>query len=472
MTPPPVPASWAEGSPAAAAQYEPAMATPTSWASTTGLDDDDLPAGQGTPPLFHEAPKNFDTTEFIHTLVSGDGGLLSSEKVAALAEHMKEGNGNVDGLENAFRAAVQNRQSPKNNDFENSLTAQEKNLRSAASSGDLELRSAIGQQFSRAAAAKSVEYKNLKSQADKKPFRADWVKAEWGKVVTRKEYTKSFQRVDQNKGTYMCFEKILDEEGGNMRAAVFYVTKCARMGKPWCLWNGMTERVDWLYIRKSLIETFNECWTFYEQEQPANTSGTPSTSSGSVGGGPAPAALDASAGSGAVPPVPAPQPPKRGREPALDSASAETLPKPKKAKDALNETPRKEKPQTDPVKVELTKLLTTANKLKVKFHGMTGASSLLLVTIASDSKWQWANHEMVKAPLVNACEVLKAKDTDFSRMFLSEEVKDVRKNYKDDLLKTNLTIYISDFTKAVADVEMETNRLRLMHSARTPTRKR
>eukprot|EP00969_Alexandrium_andersonii_P098078 4330330-Alexandrium_andersonii.AAC.1 len=58
----------------------------------------------------------------------------------------------------------------------------------------------------------------------------------------------------------MCFKRVLELEGGRPRAATLYCSKCLKMGKPWILYNTMTERVDFLYIEKSQVELMETAW--------------------------------------------------------------------------------------------------------------------------------------------------------------------------------------------------------------------
>jgi hypothetical protein len=481
---PRVPNSWNEhydrdaAQPFERAPSQPAPALRVPPSPELVRSDDEIPLGQGTPlpraPC--EAPQTPELSELkfiMNDLAKGKGiNIEQTEKLSLLL--VAHGQAAMLDMERGLGDTVQNENKKTKSLVDASLSAAEQKMRDAASKGTFEVRDAVGQMFTRAPdGAKHTEYKNLKSQIEKKEFREAWLKSSWAKVVTRKQYTKSWSKVDENKGTYMCFEKVMEEEGGNLRAAMMYTQKCIKMHSPWCIWNGMTERVDFLYIRKSSLETFNQCWTFFEDEHPAveGQSSSSSAASGSVAD--KPSASSSASGSLAAVGKLAGQPGDKGDDTASSAKRGgediEETPKGKKPKgaktaDASGSPP--EKSATDNIKSGLQKLMSESTKVKVKYLANMGAATTLLQTISSDPKWKWANNSDMTRDLSEAQARLKGLDDDFSRMFLSEDPKKLRKAYTDEILLVSLDRFKVNFSKAVGDLEFETQQLVRMHSGR------
>ena len=56
-----------------------------------------------------------------------------------------------------------------------------------------------------------------------------------------------------SRGTYLSFKKIWDEEGQDQdgfNAAMLYCARAKKLGGKWTRLNGMTDRVEFLYLRK------------------------------------------------------------------------------------------------------------------------------------------------------------------------------------------------------------------------------
>eukprot|EP00969_Alexandrium_andersonii_P118275 5230970-Alexandrium_andersonii.AAC.1 len=145
-------------------------------------------------------------------------------------------------LDELYSAAAKARAERTNSEFARDLTNKELELKKAFDSGVTSSRGAVGQSFGRSPAAKSPEYLKLSSYADKQAFRQAWVAKQWAAVVEKRQKVKRYSQVDSTRGVYMCFKRVLELEGGCPRAATLYCSKCLKMGKPWILYNTMTER--------------------------------------------------------------------------------------------------------------------------------------------------------------------------------------------------------------------------------------
>ena len=101
----------------------------------------------------------------------------------------------------------------------------------------------------------------------------EWAKAELKKVQSKKTESMSSSQVQFSEGTYHAFDLIVDAEGGPQRksavkAALNYVLACKHFhaqghsvgGRPWCEYNLMTQRWEFLYIKKGFREGFEKLW--------------------------------------------------------------------------------------------------------------------------------------------------------------------------------------------------------------------
>jgi hypothetical protein len=492
IRPPPMPASWAVGydngeqQPEIARVAKVALAAPDLVAPSSPVivdAEEEVPMGQATPPPRNPSaaaatPELSDLKVIMEDIAKGSG--INNEQTEKLSHLLSvHGQAAMMGLEKGLGDTVMQTNNQTNALLDASLSSGEQHMRDAASQGTFKIRDAVGQMFSRAPdGGKMNEYKDLKSQSEKRDFRDAWVKASWAKVVTRKQFVKSWSKVDETKGTYMCFEKVMEEEGGNLRAAMLYTQKCLKMQKPWCIWNGMTERVDFLYIRKSSLETFNQCWTFFEDEHPAvddqclppaaGSTAAPAVeagkeaSSGGNSGGSASSGGTA-VGSGDKPGIAAPAAEKRAGQPLAETPKGKRDKKDSKPATTGGSPAEKQAGNT---KAELQRLMGESGKVKVKYLANMGAATTLLQTISSDPKWKWANNSDMTKDLMEAQASLKGLDDDFSRMFLSEDSKKVRRAFSDEALVVNLDRFKVNFSKAVGDLEFETQQLVRMHSGR------
>lgn len=139
-------------------------------------------------------------------------------------------------------------------------------LQTAATNG-VNIRSKFGQRFSRQM-SNLDGYKELKTHREKAEFRRRWASAEFQKVKEEKYFKSEHNKIDTNLGTYLPVSMIVDAEGGQNNAdarvaGAKYISKCIMMGGKWCMYNGMTERMEYLHIRKQCIEQFHRSWGLF-----------------------------------------------------------------------------------------------------------------------------------------------------------------------------------------------------------------
>ena len=89
--------------------------------------------------------------------------------------------------------------------------------------------------------------------------------------------------------------------------------------------------------------------------------------------------------------------------------------------------------------------------------------------IATDSKWDWANKDVMKKPLQTSVDNLKKLDSAFARAFLNESVQTVKKSYADTVLVEALEDFKTNVSKLISIAELETQQLVRMHGSRRAT---
>ena len=68
----------------------------------------------------------------------------------------------------------------------------------------------------------------------------------------------------------MPFNILWQREGGHrdplaLSAAISHASKYVQMGGPWISMNKMTNRVEFLHLKRIVREQFSQCWSMYEK---------------------------------------------------------------------------------------------------------------------------------------------------------------------------------------------------------------
>ena len=146
-------------------------------------------------------------------------------------------------------------------------------LQQALSADNIDVRSAVWAKFARnATTGIKHNYKQLKTDADRKAFRLDWARRELDTLTHGKRHERSWQRVDTERGRYMTLAKIAEEFGYNadperaMAGAIKYAKKCAALGGKWT-WEDteFSEMSMYLYLNREFREDLTQSWTMYEE---------------------------------------------------------------------------------------------------------------------------------------------------------------------------------------------------------------
>ena len=136
----------------------------------------------------------------------------------------------------------------------------EKMLVEAISAGDFDSRGALGQRFSRSAKSFSPEelqeFKEARSLEQKKAFRIKWANRRLKELRVKKVHLQEYKTVDESKGTYMVFPKMVEEYGihfdpkGAALAALRYCKKAIAMGGQWLHYEPMSETMQYFHVKK------------------------------------------------------------------------------------------------------------------------------------------------------------------------------------------------------------------------------
>ena len=90
--------------------------------------------------------------------------------------------------------------------------------------------------------------------------------------------------VNQSLGTYKPFAKLVQDEGGKddpeaLSAAKKIASKCVALGGDWVSWNVMSERLEFLHLRREHNEIMSNKWELYLEETQKVQSGAPASRS-------------------------------------------------------------------------------------------------------------------------------------------------------------------------------------------------
>jgi len=120
----------------------------------------------------------------------------------------------------------------------------------------------IGRRFSRLH-QKSEEY-NVKNTDEKRIFREKWGLKKYDALKEGRRWCQAWARVDITQGTYMSAERVAEKEG-NYAAAMKHCSKAIAMGGPWISYNDMTERIDYLWLKRTFREEMSKCWSHFRE---------------------------------------------------------------------------------------------------------------------------------------------------------------------------------------------------------------
>ena len=117
-----------------------------------------------------------------------------------------------------------------------------------------------------------AKLKACRTWIEKRNYTKEWCATEFKEQEKSKVFSKSFRRVDKNKGEYMCFGMLVESFGihyGREQAvqkATMHATKCSKMQGDWLNYDQMSETMEYLKIKKMYNEIMEEKWAMFTKE--------------------------------------------------------------------------------------------------------------------------------------------------------------------------------------------------------------
>ena len=273
----------------------------------------------------------------------------------------------------------------------------------ALSEAGVEIRSPEGQKFSRdKEGGKSEEYQELTSYSEKQEFRRKWAAKIYEKVKASKTRTQEWSRIDTKKGSYLGFGRVLWEEGldaEGLEATKNYTKACVDMGAPWVRFNGMSKRVEFLYVRQEYVEEFQDKWRMYEQWEKSKD--VKSDARGT-------------------------------KRPSKDTAKTASDSQDVKAEEGKEDTEMlkkksKKKSEATHEKATFDKAWGRAQTTKKTFQAVVSKAKLILENIEGAQQWQWCKGSFAAEQLKSMVDqISKDTSTEFRRSFLSMDAKSTK----------------------------------------------
>ena len=334
------------------------------------------------------------------------------------------------------------------------VTEAEKELKTIMEAGGLDLRSKWGLRFSRAAdGAKSPEYKG--SRDDRAQFRADWVKVQFAKKQEIREKQTSYKKVNFKRGCYRPFSMIYKKQGGAedngaMQAAINICKACIKMGGEWLNYNKMSGRLEFFDLEVGWEKDFSEAWSLYERRVQdsgglADKKGEDSTQIKGDNEG------DKSNEGEPKPKAKPTKGQKRTAEQGKEDKEAE------KNKDG-------EKGKRTKTKLDVA--LSEALQLKKEYGSTVLVAQELQKRAEIEQKFEWAVTDMARLSVLLS--VLSRAVTPFGKHFLTTDLKDIKKDYKDrnQILEQEVVTFLSQARDPLKEVALHTKLINVTLAAR------
>jgi hypothetical protein len=236
-----------------------------------------------------------------------------------------------------------------------------------------DLRSGPGQRFARDPEAKTGAYKAM-NIAQKAEFRKQWSKNIYQSILKVKVKSEAWSKIDISKSTSMPFTCIVREEGNDdaaMSSAVHYVQACQAMAGVWKKWNLMTKRLEFLFMRQEVHETFEQSWKVFEEHQQGP--GHQGPGQPGPGGGENAVTRSTEAATGK----------QKGQMTASKT-------KPKGAEDPKPKGPELKPKTPDGKKSPFEVALVDAQITRKNYMAVTKKAALVTENILTNKAWEWA----------------------------------------------------------------------------------
>lgn len=320
------------------------------------------------------------------------------------------------------------------------------------------------QRFLKGSPEEKEKYDQTKGQKAKAEFRQRWAQLRYKDYIEAKEHTKTWETVDTSKGHYYSVARIAQEEGGGemgWKAAINYSLRAFGMGPPWFEFDSWTQQVKFLYMIKGYEENFKKSWLTVKSWSSTSSNDAPAVA-GKGRDLESGASLAAVAGAGTNEGQQKPdgcnphQTPTKAKSKATAKGKAKSEPSPKPDTSGKRSTS------------EMATIMSQAKKAKIDYNSTISQAGTISTNIQNDPKWKWATHESINGDFYEAkSKIEKAvQDNTFVKAALTNELSDLRGDYKAAELQTELVRFKDTLQPLVQDLACACRVLVRQHKAR------
>jgi hypothetical protein len=310
-------------------------------------------------------------------------------------------------------------------------------------------RSSLGVAFARhPKGGLSQGYKECTTNTERLAFRNHWAEDRLQVLKETRFKLVTDTKAEIEKGSYFPFDIIVDKEGGPNRpnavkAAILYCQACIKMSAHWTMFNSMTQRLEYLYMKKSFINTFQTAWRVHQEM--TDVKGKTDVSVIGAGG---------SGGGGA----------DTTGEIKLTGAQKRKLVK--HNGEAGNDGDASEKKAKKP----LDSALADARKVKTEYDTVHSNYHTLMSMATTAAEWTtWCSESTLKL-VQDAFGALQRARSNFAGDFWVMEPKDLKSKYSASDLEREAKVMAHELRLLIQILEMEVRSLQGMHKARLAAR--
>ena len=317
-------------------------------------------------------------------------------------------------------------------------------------SKNVDVRSSITQRMMRDLDPAEKKIHKEKSTKEKADFRLRWAQLQSEVYLTTSVFEQSWKRVDTTRGKYVSASKYYQLEGGTQddyAPTLLALEKCAKMGWPFCAWNDMTCRFDFLRLDREFQEDMTRAWTLYEKSKGSQQQ----RQQPSAPAQPPPAPIAAA--------QPSPQQPERGQK--RNASSPGTTSKKDRAASSDPTAPASSAKDAKP-----SAILAAATRMKAKYAIAFSNATQLRKNIEEQATWEWAKTSNMRTSFENAFAELETKSQEpFAVSMHTHDIGVLKKTMDATELAKRAGQYVDTLKPLVDAVIQHTTRLTKMHVA-------
>jgi hypothetical protein len=397
------------------------------------VDEAGMLNGEKTPTTPLSAPAPFDAELSIAQIVES----ISADPTLASYPLTKDA---LVALEMSMRPAAMQQQEKQHAESSTDRDGLSKNDRkrydaysTALASKEVKSTSYLGQIFRDAHRKNTVAGETfiaLKGKEAQTAFKLNWAKLAFAQFKQQKSQTKTWRRIDKEKGEYMTIDQLIVDQGTSTESMVGIaklVKMCSAMGPPWVATHPQTQRLMFLNLKFEFQEEFVQAWQHCKSEFLEGVKPTANAEAQKT-------ALHSHAHGGSI-------------------GSGD--------KDAGKVADEKPAGKVNDEKVgnkgKFQKVFKEALATKVLCLKVSSAALELAEQINLEDKWKWARNDQNLGQLEVETKAMRSKLTLFHRTWLVEDAPNVKKQYGEPYLLEHLQSFIDlkpDFKKLHATTEL------------------